>query len=113
MRISCVSTILLRQFVADDIGASRNIFFDIISPESQYNPALRFEDRIDFTITLYIAFDFRNPVVAVGMDFFFFVFPIIPVPEFAVAEHGYLLPNECYIGMTWYFFTVFAITDAS
>lgn len=96
-----------------DICAFLEVFLNLFSPEAEDDPALFLEYLVDLPITFYVPFDFRNPEFPARLDIFFAVLPVVPVPEFAIAEHGDLLSDEGYVGFSWNGFDVFAVAKAA
>lgn len=49
--------------------------------KSKDGPATGAVEMVDFGIPLYVSFDLGNPKVAVGMNGFLSVFPIVAMPK--------------------------------
>ena len=101
------------KFITDVIITPFHIFFNLFAPESDDSPPILFEYFVNFAIPLDITLDLRDPVFAIGMDFVFSVFPIITVPEFAVAENGYFFPDEYDIRVARYEIAILPVPDTS
>ena len=96
-----------------DVCALLEVLLNLFSPKAENNPALFFEYLVDFPIAFHIPLDLRYPKISMGLDIVFAMFPVIPVPELAVAEYGNFLSDKNNVRFTWNRFDVFTITKAA
>ena len=70
------------------------VLFDFFSPKTDNCPSFGFKPCRYFGITHHIPLNFRYPKFLVRFKVFLSFFPIVSVPEFAVAEYCDLLSDE-------------------
>ena len=90
--------------ILDDVSTFAEILLNLFSPKAEDNPALFLEHLVDLPIAFDIAFNLGNPEFSVGYDVIFTMFPVISVPELAVAKYCDLFSDEGDVWFAWYCF---------
>ena len=99
----------LHNYVYAIVGILQYFLF----PKMQAAPASLFQQGIVTFVPGHVLFDFFYPVIPVGFEPGFTVFPLVPMPKLTINKDGYLMLSDGYIWRTGELFIVQPVSEAA